>query len=209
MRVRSKETGRFLLQYDKATRPTYCSWHRMVKRCRDHNNKDYLHYGGRGITVCSRWLHFPFFLDDMGLRPSGTSLDRINNDGNYEPGNCRWATQKQQVRNRRITRTAQKDGVTLPIAEWAERLGIDKRTLLARRRLGWSDAKVLADTKVWPAKLAFNGRSLTFKEWERETGVPAMRIYNRVRDGWSIDAALTTPYPARTGAKAVCTRQEG
>ena len=79
----------------------YQRWHSMRKRCLNPNCKAYKNYGGRGIKVCKRWKHYPNFLADMGRCPSGKSLDRINNDGNYTPANCRWATQKQQVHNRR------------------------------------------------------------------------------------------------------------
>ncbi len=84
--------------------PEYRTWISMRRRCRKIKDQDYRNYGGRGIAVCQRWLSFDAFFADMGQRPSPLhSLDRINNDGNYEPGNCRWSTMKEQIANRRTT----------------------------------------------------------------------------------------------------------
>ena len=104
------------------TAPEYLTWGRMIQRCTNQRHPKYPRYGGRGITVCERWRSFENFYADMGARPSPLhSIDRIDNDGNYEPGNCRWATPKQQVRNRSNTRMLTIDGVTLPQAEWSDR----------------------------------------------------------------------------------------
>lgn len=81
--------------------PEYISWHAMKARCLNPRDPAFRYYGGRGIGVAARWLRFENFLEDMGRRPPGKSLDRINNDGDYEPGNCRWATSAEQALNRR------------------------------------------------------------------------------------------------------------
>lgn len=84
--------------------PEYRSWAHMKSRCSNPNNSKYDDYGGRGITVCERWLKFENFIADMGSRPQGKTLDRIDNDGNYEPGNCKWSTWSEQQKNKRAAR---------------------------------------------------------------------------------------------------------
>lgn len=81
--------------------PTHVTWMSMNQRCNDPGAVQYPYYGGRGITVCDRWQSFENFLADMGERPEGLTLDRIDGDGNYEPGNCRWATKSEQAKNRK------------------------------------------------------------------------------------------------------------
>lgn len=124
--------------------PTNNSWASMIKRCNDPNQKSYANYGGRGIAVCDRWRTFERFLADMGERPSlKHSIDRIDRNGNYEPGNCRWATAKEQARNRRTSRVVEVAGVSATLAEWQERSGIGALTIRARLDRGWSAAEAV------------------------------------------------------------------
>lgn len=110
----------------------------MLARCDNPKNPAYPRYGGRGITVCDRWRTFEGFLADMGERPAGKSIERINNDGNYEPGNCRWATAKEQNLNTRSNRLVTIDGETRPLAEWAELRGLLVGTVYDRLYRGWN-----------------------------------------------------------------------
>ena len=133
--------------------PTYCSWQAMKSRCCDTGDQAYGQYGGRGITVCDRWMHFEGFLEDMGIRPDGTSLDRLNTDGPYDPRNCRWATPSQQQRNRRCNQMVQCNGESHCLAEWADRIGMNVSTLWCRIfRSGWSVSKALTTPTLPPNK---------------------------------------------------------
>lgn len=84
--------------------PTYRSWTSMTSRCSNPKDPSFMYYGERGVSVCERWREFENFLHDMGVRPPGKTIDRLNSNGNYEPGNCRWATPKEQIQNRRQIR---------------------------------------------------------------------------------------------------------
>lgn len=121
------------------------AWMGMKNRCYVKTHGGYKNYGGRGIIVCDRWRHsFENFYTDMGDQPSPVStLDRIDNDGDYEPSNCRWASYSQQNRNRRNNRLVEIDGETHCIAEWVEILGIKDHLVKTRMRRGWSAEKAL------------------------------------------------------------------
>ena len=129
----------------KNTASEYIIWNGMLARCLNPQNPNYHRYGARGIKVCDRWREdFVHFISDMGRRPSSQhTLDRINNDGDYTPGNCRWATMKDQCRNRRSSRYLTANGKTMTSAEWAENTGLSQSLIHARLKLGWSEDRAV------------------------------------------------------------------
>jgi len=121
-------------KYGNGKTGTHGSWNAMKERCTNPNHISYKNYGGRGITVCERWLKsFKNFLEDMGEKPSDEyTIDRIDTNGNYEPSNCRWATDVEQARNRRTNHYITYNGKKQCLADWAEDLGIPVPTLNSR-----------------------------------------------------------------------------
>lgn len=142
----------------KGSGSLYVTWQSMMSRCYNPNASGYALYGGRGISVCERWRGkggFINFRADMGRRPPGTTLDRVDTNGNYEPGNCRWGTAKEQGRNKRTNRL-----------------------------------------------IAFNGRTQTLVEWSEECGISTAVIRYRLKRGWGIEQALTTPLIPKKESKS-------
>jgi len=117
----------------------------MIERCHNPKATKYAAYGGRGIHVCERWKSFVLFYADMGSPPTADhQLDRIDNNGDYSPQNCRWATRIQQARNRRNNHLLEFNGLRLTISEWSERTGISYENIKNRvNNLGWSPARAL------------------------------------------------------------------
>lgn len=129
--------------------PEYQPWASMIQRCRNKNVPRFSNWGGRGISVCERWMNsFEAFLEDMGPRPSMKHrLDRIDNNGNYEPGNVRWATQSEQMRNTRRNVMIAYQGREACLADWSRTFGISAPTLKSRiQRLGTEKAMEMSDT---------------------------------------------------------------
>lgn len=125
--------------------PEYRAWTAMRYRCGNPNSSSWNHYGGRGIKVCPQWNDFKVFLADVGRRPSPKhSLDRINNDGHYEPGNVRWATIVEQANNKRTNCITDVLGEPMTVTEAARRLGRNPRKVHMRRFMGWSIERALS-----------------------------------------------------------------
>lgn len=112
--------------------PTYVVWQSMIRRCHAPAHKSFKDYGGRGIFVCERWHDFENFLQDMGEKPKGLSLDRIDNNKGYSPDNCSWRSMKEQSRNKRSNRVLEMDGQKKCLQEWADEYNIHKSCLMAR-----------------------------------------------------------------------------
>ncbi|WP_051625859.1 hypothetical protein [Kozakia baliensis] len=135
-----RKTQKLTVTHNMSTSREYISWKSMIARCYNVNDPFYATYGGRGITVCDKWKKFDGFYACMGERPMGFSLDRINSDGNYEPSNCRWSSNKDQANNRRSNRKIKFEGVERNICEWADFLGVPRVTFRERVN-AWGEAE--------------------------------------------------------------------
>lgn len=130
--------------HGKTNSTEYKSWSGMKQRCTNMRNAEFHLYGGRGISVCERWLDsFENFFNDMGRKPKGTSLDRINTNSNYCPENCRWATDEQQNNNTRKNKFITHGGQTLSHTQWSKQLGGNPNLVYLRIRAGWDEASAV------------------------------------------------------------------
>jgi len=170
----------------------FSTWTDIQTRCYNKRSASYNNYGGRGITVCNKWrASFSSFLRDMGRRPSKHhSIDRINNNGNYEPDNCRWATRIEQANNRRTNRTVKIDGNKKSIMEIASNAGLPYATVWQRIKSGKVGSELYNKSKL-DGCIVFKGVRDTFAGWSRRTGIKKSTIAMRIRYGWTIDEALT------------------
>jgi len=130
--------------HGRRNHPLYNTWRAMVDRCNNPDNSNYSLYGGRGIKVCKEWLDIDAFINDMHPKPSRKhSIDRKDNEGDYCPENCRWATSREQGRNKRNTILLTLDGVTMSLPEWAEHKGVKRRTMYMRYRRGCTTEEII------------------------------------------------------------------
>jgi hypothetical protein len=191
----------------------FTAWQNMRRRCYVETNDFFHRYGARGITVCERWRNsFDNFLSDVGCAPSPKyTLGRIENEGNYEPGNVEWQTPKTQANNTTANRFITAFGKTQTLQQWSEELHLS-HTLIAARidRLGWDTERALSTPKLKQCRSAGNrhmvtfcGKTMNIADWARETGIRAPTIHRRLSHcGWPIEKALTVdPLTSRNRSK--------
>jgi len=138
--ARSKKGHKgFLTKHGKWGSPVHLVWLAMKQRCANPNSKSYKWYGARGIAVCQRWAEsFEAFAEDMGPRPEGAQIERIDNDGPYSPDNCRWASHKEQMQNTRAGAILEVNGQRRKVKEWAALLGVPVYLVRQRIAAGWT-----------------------------------------------------------------------
>lgn len=175
----------------------YRIWLNMKQRCNNPNNKDYVHYGNRGIKVCTEWESSFDSFRDWAIENGYTTeltLDRENNDRGYSPDNCRWATRKEQVNNRSNNLTFTYKGITRTLAEWSEIYGTNASTLHDRvMRLGYSFEEAI--TKPMPKiirSLTYKGKTQSLIDWSKELNIPYGTLKSRLNKlHWTVEEALT------------------
>lgn len=171
--------------------PEFSTWTEIQTRCLNPNSTGYENYGGRGIAVCPRWLSsFEAFLADMGRRPGiQYSIERDDVNGDYEPGNCRWATRAEQARNKRNNVFITINGIAKTLSDWADYYGVSRGTASLRHKKGLRGAAIFTTTAQ---QITHDGITDTFSGWSRRTGIKANTIGMRVNKyKWSVERALT------------------
>lgn len=177
----------------------YRIWLNMKQRCNNQNASKYKNYGGRGISVCNEWkdyINFHNWSKNNGYKDSLT-LDRINNNGDYCPDNCRWVTYREQNLNSSQNHLITYNGQTMTITEWAEYLNIKRATLYSRiLEYGWPVEKAInTSTRKWEKPIIkYNGQKKHLKEWAKDLGIKHSILYKRIitRD-WDIERAFNQP----------------
>lgn len=193
-------------QHGMRNTPEYAAWGAMLNRCFNSNTDSYPQYGGRGITVCQEWRDsFVAFYKCVGDRPEGYSLERIDVNGNYEPGNVKWAPAEEQCNNRTNAVTLTYKGKTQTIAQWARELGLKHQMIRQRVLRGWTDPVEILETpcsdgssykgKYVPKEVVYNGESRRIKDWIKVLKLENDRhlIKDRIRAGWPPERAFFEP----------------
>jgi hypothetical protein len=178
----------------KRTREMSC-WQNMIYRCYNPKNKSYKYYGGRGIQVCERWRDsFENFFEDMGKCPDGMSIERVDNDGNYEPSNCKWIPKKNQNSNRRDTVIITYNGETKTLNQWATCLGMNYSILKMRLR-NWNNVEKAFTTPIdnYVKKINYNGEIKTILEWANYLNISYSVLSYRLTNWNNVEKAFITP----------------
>lgn len=191
--------GKYRTGTGASQHPEVRCWKAMIARCTDKTSDKYEYYGGRGVKVCDRWMNFWSFLEDMGSRPSSDhSIDRYpDTRGNYEPGNCRWATRREQAENRTVNRLITHDGRTQPVSAWSIETGLCHATITARLDRGWSAADALTKPVAQWTTITHDGKTMTIIQWAKQVGLSQNCIRTRLKKGWSVSDAIMTPSSRR------------
>lgn len=206
----SERMARISRKHGMSSSSEFKIWSGIFARCDNPRCKEYPRYGGRGITVCDRWRRgeggkeaFTCFLEDMGPRPSlRHSVDRRDNDGNYDPGNCRWATNLEQQNNRSITKYLEFGDQRKPLTQWAREVGLPSDVVRDRLRKGYTVQRAITQPFGRKKILTHQGQSLTTEEWSARTGIKPDTIRKRLRIGWSVERALTDATLAKNAETA-------
>jgi hypothetical protein len=184
-------------RHGKTKSPEHRAWAAMRQRCGNPNNPQYQYWGGKGVKVCARWQRFENLYADMGPRPSPEhSIDRIDVNGDYEPGNCRWATSGQQSLNKTSNKLVSFAGETRAVAEWAKLYGIDRGVLGHRLERGWDMERALTTPTEdqTGALYTYQGKTQSISAWAKEYGMSRHMLKGRLqRSKWPIEKALTLP----------------
>jgi len=187
----------------KDRKQLFHAWRNMKARCANENLPLFKNHGGRGISFCTKWDSFEPFLSwalTNGFK-RGLSLDRKNNDGNYTPENCRWATRKEQNTNQRSNHHVSFKGKTQSILQWAKEYDLKYGTLYHRLfNLRWPIEQALTTPLAakTPSSITFNGKTQSIPQWAEEYDLKYVTLFSRLRKGWPIEQALKTKVERRS-----------
>jgi len=179
--------------------PEYKIWVAMKQRCKNKNSTGYEIYGGRGIKVCNEWQGrrgFSNFFKHIGKRPTSKhTLERIDNNGDYEPGNVKWATRIEQMNNFRRNNLVTIKGKTLSVTAWAREIGISPPTLTQRIKYGWSEDDLLKPGGCHPfySMVTINGKTAPSTTWAKEASISTNLLTRRIRSGHTSAHCLLKP----------------
>ena len=190
MEIKNKKNGN--TRHGLSDTPIQKLWIQMKQRCLNPNDRSYRNYGARGIRVCDRWMKFENFFADMGHKPKGKSLDRIDNDGSYSPRNCRWASRSEQGNNTRTNVNLEINGRRLTQRQAAKKFGLSDGCISKRRKKGFTGLE-LVQPKLKPIILTVGNIALSIKQLAEKIDMKPDGVRKRLYLGWSMDRILSTP----------------